>query len=174
MLSTHFSWDQYFITMAYLASMKSKDTRTRVGAVIVGDENSVLSTGYNGLPRGILDRKSRYEDKDYRAQALNHAEENAILNCALHGIATKDTRLYTLWIPCSRCARTIIQAGIKEVIFDANFPGNDEYNLSEEDKISIQISHELLTEADIKLRSYDGPVIEIDGLYKGKSFKLQK
>jgi dCMP deaminase len=168
-----FSWDQYFMTIAYLASMKSKDLRTRVGAVIVGPHNEIRATGYNGLPRGIMDRKSRYEDPDYRLYALNHAEENAILHCAKSGISTNGTKIYTLWMPCAHCTKAIIQAGIKEVIYDVNFPGNHENTLSENDKKSLDISRELLTEAEIHVRGFDEPLIGIEGLYKGQKFSCK-
>jgi deoxycytidylate deaminase len=69
--------------------MKSKDPVTRVGAVIVGSNKEIRSTGFNGLPRGIADTKLRYDDKEFKIMAVNHAEENAILNCALNDVATK-------------------------------------------------------------------------------------
>ncbi len=138
-----YSWDEYFMTLAYLVSMKSKDPSTRVGAVIVGKDNEIISTGYNGLPRNVEDKIDRYVNKDYKYLSSNHAEENAILHCARNGVSSKNCSIYTPWIPCSRCAKSIIQAGISEVIYDENFPGNDVNNQNEVWKQSIEVSNEI-------------------------------
>jgi len=169
-----FSWDQYFMTMAYLVSMKSKDPSTRIGAVIVGQDNEIIATGYNGLPRGIEDLEDRYTDKEYKYLSINHAEENAILQCARLGVASKGCRIYTPWIPCSRCAKSIIQAGIVEVIYDGNFPGNHDANQSEEWRHSVVISHEMLAEANVSVREFHGELIPISGLYQGKRLDIIK
>lgn len=167
-----YTWDEYFMTMAYLVSMKSKDPSTRVGAVIVNIDNQIISTGYNGFPRGVEDLEERYIDKEYKYLAVNHAEENAILQCARNGISALDCRLYVPWIPCSRCAKSIIQSGINEVIYDAHFPGNNQQNQSEEWRQSVIISQELLIEAKINLRIFNGNIIDIKGLYSGKIFDV--
>ncbi|MCE2993603.1 MAG: deoxycytidylate deaminase [Alphaproteobacteria bacterium] len=166
-----FDWDEYFMTMAYLVSMKSKDPSTRVGAVIVGPNKEIISTGYNGLPRGIADRNYRYEDREYKLLAVNHAEENAILHCALNGVSSKDSSLYVTWLPCSRCTKSIIQAGIKEVVYDTNFPGNID-GLEGDWKRSMDIAREMLNEVNIVTRGFSGKLIHIEGLFKGQSFPL--
>lgn len=167
-----YSWDEYFMTLAYLISMKSKDPSTRVGAVIVGKDNEIISTGYNGLPRNVADKLDRYVNKDYKYLSSNHAEENAILHCARNGVSSKDCSIYTPWIPCSRCAKSIIQAGIKEVIYDENFPGNDVNKQNEVWKQSIEVSNEILLEANVKIRKFYGKLIKIKGLYQEKEFEL--
>lgn len=164
------SWDRYFMTMAYLVSMKSKDPSTRVGAVIVGPDHEIIATGYNGLPRGIADHEHRYLDKEYKYMAINHAEENAILHCARVGVSAKGCQLYIPWIPCSRCTKTIIQSGISEVIYDVNFPGNEVVEQLAEWKRSIEISRELLIEAKVQIREFNEPLLSIEGLYQGKKF----
>ncbi len=166
-----YPWDEYFMTMAYLVSMKSKDPSTRVGAVIVGPDKEIRSTGYNGLPRAIIDYDYRYQDREYKLLAVNHAEENAILHCARIGTSTRYCTIYTPWIPCSRCAKSIIQAGITEVIYDANFPGNHQEN-QEDWKRSIDISRELLTEAGVKIKAFNGKIIKIEGLYKSEPYNF--
>ena len=168
----NYSWDEYFMTLAYLVSMKSKDPSTKVGAVIVGEDKEVRATGYNGLPRGVDDKLDRYEDKNYKYLSSNHAEENAILHCARIGIATKNCSIYTPWIPCSRCAKSIIQAGIKEVIYDVNFPGNVKNHQYEIWQESIKTSKELLLEANIKIKGHIGELINIKGLYQNKEFDV--
>ncbi|MFQ3307285.1 MAG: dCMP deaminase [Candidatus Midichloriaceae bacterium] len=167
MLKTY-SWDEYFMTMAYLVSMKSKDPSTRVGAVIVGEDNEIRSTGFNGFPRGVEDKLNRYLDKEYKYLSSNHAEENAILHCARVGVSIKNCSIYTPWIPCSRCAKSIIQVGIKEVIYDSSFPGNIEENQAKVWKDSIEISKEILLESGVSMREYKGKIIKIKGLYKGE------
>lgn len=171
MLHSSYDWDQYFMTMAYLVSMKSKDPSTRVGAVIIGPDKEIRSTGYNGLPRGVDDRKYRYEDREYKLLAVNHAEENAILHCAMNGVSTKGCTLYSQWMPCSRCTKSIIQSGIKEVIYHEKFPGNNMHNTGDWLK-SLEISKEMLTESGVMLRGFDGPLIKIEGLFKEKKFPL--
>lgn len=166
-----FTWDQYFMTLAYLVSMKSKDPSTRVGAVIVGPDHEIRATGYNGLPRGIADRNYRYEDREYKLLAVNHAEENAILHCALNGVSAKGCTLYTPWLPCSRCTKTIIQSGISEIVYDENFPGNREGEGRDWQR-SLEISREMLEESGIVVRAFNDKAIRIVGLYGGEKFEL--
>lgn len=167
----NYTWDEYFMTLAYLVSMKSKDPSTRVGAVIVGSDNEIRATGYNGFPRGVEDRPSRYEDKEYKYIAINHAEENAILHCARIGVSSKGCRMYTPWIPCCACTKSILQAGIVEVVYDANFPGNQLINQGSWE-YSIQISKELMKEAGVSIRGFAGKILQIEAIYKGESHSL--
>ena len=171
MLHSNYSWDEYFMTMAYLVSMKSKDPSTRVGAVIVGPDKEIRATGYNGLPRGIEDREYRYTEKDYKYLASNHAEENAILHCARIGVSASGCTIYTPWIPCARCTKALIQSGITEVVYDTNFPGNhvEQQGVWEQ---SVEIARELLKEADVLVREFSGKIIQIEGLYAEKKFPV--
>jgi dCMP deaminase len=162
-----FTWDQYFMTMAYLVSMKSKDPSTRVGAVIVGPDNEIRATGYNGLPRGFSDRNYRYEDREYKLYAINHAEENAILNCMMNGVSTKECTLYCPWISCSYCTKMIVQSGIKETVFDVNFPGNHIEYSGEWEK-SMEIAKEILNETGVVVRGFNDKLIKIEGMFEGK------
>ena len=171
-MDQYYSWDRYFMTIAYLVGMKSKDPSTRVGAVIVTSDNEIISTGYNGLPRNVHDKSVRYTNKDYKYLSLNHAEENAILHCAKNGISVKGSSMFTPWIPCARCTKSIIQVGITQIIYDTSFPGNDIKNQDNNWAQSINISVELLAEANIGIRKFTGKLISITGLYKGKEFYL--
>ncbi len=170
MQENSYNWDQYFITMAYLVSMKSKDPSTRVGAVIVGPDKEIRSTGFNGFPRGVKDFKDRYLDKDYKYHACNHAEENAVLHCARIGVSTAGCTLYVPWFPCSYCTKAIIQSGISAVVFHEDFPGN---NNSERWGKSIEISKVLMQEAGIVIRKFSGKIIEITGMYNNQIFSLK-
>lgn len=157
------------MSMAYMVSMKSKDPSTRVGAVVIGIDNEIRATGYNGLPRKVSDKSDRYSNKEYKYMASNHAEENAIIQCARVGVSTKGCAMYTLWVPCARCSKMIIQAGFSKVVFDQNFPGNDVKNQSNWEE-SIKISYEMLRESDIEIYSFSGDIIKIEGLYKSEPF----
>ena len=166
-----FNWDEYFMTMAYLVAMKSRDPSTKVGAVIVGPDYEVRATGYNGLPRGVKETPERYFNREYKYMAVNHAEENAILHCARIGVSTKSCKLYTPWIPCSRCTKSILQAGIIEVIYDDNFPGNH-LERQRDWAESIKISKELMLEAGVVLRSFLGKLVKIEILYHEKFYPV--
>lgn len=114
------SWDTYFIEMADLAAQKSKDPSMKVGAVIVGEGNEVLSTGFNGFPIGVDDEKSARYTRPMKYEFTEHAERNAIFLAARHGTQLQGATLYFNWHPqealCPKCARAIIQAGIVEVV----------------------------------------------------------
>ncbi|MFV9875073.1 MAG: cytidine/deoxycytidylate deaminase family protein [Rickettsiales endosymbiont of Dermacentor nuttalli] len=168
-MQTIYNWDSYFMTMAYLIATKSKDPSSKVGAIIVGPDHEVRSTGYNGLPRGLKDTEERYS-KPLKYNLINHAEENAILNCSRVGISTKGCSLYVPWIPCSLCTKSIIQAGIVEVIYHEQWPGN--FCKESDWAKSIELSNRMFEEAEIVLRSYNGNIIPITGTYQGKTFTL--
>lgn len=108
-------WDDYFCSMLPLVASKSKDNSVKIGAIIVGPDHEIRSTGYNGFPRGIIDKPARFERPE-KYVWTEHAERNAIYNAARIGVSLKDCTLYLNWWPCPDCARGIIQVGIKEVI----------------------------------------------------------
>ena len=112
------NWDELFIRQADLIAQKSKDPSTKVGCVIVGEGNVVLSMGFNGFARNIEESRSDRWVRPEKYIWVEHAERNAVYNAARHGIKLEGSRLYVncdLSI-CADCARAIIQAGIKEVI----------------------------------------------------------
>jgi dCMP deaminase len=111
-------WDEYFIGFARHAATKSKDRSSKVGAVIVKNKR-VISTGYNGFPCGVDDDVPERHERPLKYSWTIHAEENSIALAAKYGIACEDATIYvTPFHPCSRCAGTIVQSGIKEVIID--------------------------------------------------------
>ena len=113
----YISWDEYFMGVALLAAQRSKDPNTQVGACIVDDQNRILSTGYNGFPYGCSDDVFPWdrEGKDTKYPYVVHAELNAILNT--RGKSLAGSRIYVALFPCNECAKAIIQAGIKEVVY---------------------------------------------------------
>ena len=110
-------WDLRFIGLAQHISTWSKDPSTKVGCVVVGADREIRSTGFNGFPRGINDDEERLTDRDKKYPLICHAEENAIMHAARIGVSLKDSTAYVTWPPCSRCARSLIQAGIREIVY---------------------------------------------------------
>ncbi|MCS7364207.1 MAG: cytidine/deoxycytidylate deaminase family protein [archaeon GB-1867-035] len=142
------SWDEYFMRIAHLVKKRSTCLRRQVGAVLVKNRH-ILSTGYNGAPKGL----PHCAEVGCLRQQLNipsgqrheicrgvHAEQNAIIQAAVFGVSTRGASLYVTDFPCSICAKMIINAEIKEVIYDAEY----------EDPIS----RELLEQAGVKIRKY--------------------
>lgn len=113
----YISWDEYFMGVAMLAAKRSKDPNTQVGACIVSPDNIILSTGYNGFPKGCSDDEFPWarEGQETKYPFVVHAELNAILNC--NGKSLKDAKIYVALFPCNECAKAIIQSGIREVIY---------------------------------------------------------
>ena len=126
-------WDEYFMRIAKVASLRSNCVKRKVAAIIVRDKR-VISTGYNGTPRGT---KNCYEGGCPRCNSLaesgtrldeclcSHGEENAITQAAYHGVSVKDGTLYTTFAPCLMCTKMIINAGIVEVVYNQDYPLND-------------------------------------------------
>jgi dCMP deaminase len=110
------NWTKRFLNLALEISTWSKDPSTKVGCVIVGSDNEILSVGFNGVPKKVFDLPDRY-DRPAKYSWVSHAEENAIAQAAKKGIALEKSTLYCTHQPCSKCARTIIQSGINRVVF---------------------------------------------------------
>lgn len=115
------SWDECFMRMAHLIAERSKDPSTQAGAVIVDQKNVVIGLGYNGFPRGISndalpwDKEGEYENTKYAY--VCHAEENAIYNANSSTIGAK---IYCTLFPCNECVKTIIQNGVKEIVYESD------------------------------------------------------
>ena len=118
----YISWDEYFMAVAKLAGMRSKDPNTQVGACIVSPDNKILSMGYNGFPRGCSDDEFPWaregETLETKYVYTVHSELNAILN--YRGGSLEGAKLYVSLFPCNECAKAIIQSGIKTIIYDCD------------------------------------------------------
>ena len=116
----YISWDEYFMGVAILASKRSKDPNTQVGACIVNESNIIISTGYNGFPYGCSDDIYTWDrtGKDTKYKYVVHAELNAILNA--RGRNLTNSKIYVDLFPCNECAKAIIQAGIKTIVYDCD------------------------------------------------------
>ena len=118
----YISWDEYFMGIAALSALRSKDPNSQVGACIVSKDNKILSMGYNGFPLGCSDEEFPWAREgnqiDTKYPYVVHSELNAILN--YRGGSLQGTKLYVTLFPCNECAKAIIQAGIKTVIYDSD------------------------------------------------------
>lgn len=144
----YISWDEYFMGVAILSGMRSKDPNSQVGCCIVSQENKILSMGYNGFPKGCSDDEFPWdregEPLDTKYIYVAHSELNAILNYS--GGSLAGSKLYVSLFPCNECAKAIIQCGIKEVIYDS-----DKYA----DTPSTKASKRMMEAAGVKYRQYE-------------------
>lgn len=144
----YISWDEYFMGVAILSGMRSKDPNTQVGACIVSPDNKILSMGYNGFPMGCSDEKFPWarEGEPLKMKYLYtvHSELNAILN--YRGGSLEGSKLYVSLFPCNECAKAIIQSGIKTIVYDC-----DKY--AETD--SVIASKKMLDSAGVKYYKYE-------------------
>jgi dCMP deaminase len=133
-------WDRRFMSLAMHIASWSKDPSTKVGCVIVGPDNEVRSTGYNGFPRGArTDIAERFE-RPLKYRWTEHAERNAIYNAARVGISVLGCRMYLPWFPCMDCARAIVQAGIGTLV--AYPPDLTHSKWGEDFQLAIQLFEE--------------------------------
>jgi len=146
-------WDTYFMSIAHLVSTRSTCLRRQVGTVMVRDKQ-ILTTGYNGVPRGITHctpencLRSVKDIPSGQQQELCrglHAEQNAIIQAALHGVSTKDATLYCTHKPCILCAKMLINAGVVRIVYQDFYPD--------------PLADEMLEEAGIEMCIWEGRVI---------------
>ena len=155
----YISWDEYFMGVALLASRRSKDPNTQVGACIVDESNVILTTGYNGFPVGCSDDEFPWdrEGENTKYPYVVHAELNAILNAS--GKSLKGARIYVDLFPCNECAKAIIQSGIKEVVYLS-----DKYA----DTPGVRASKLMLSTAGVKLTQFRPHIQELVLDYREK------
>ncbi|HQN74540.1 MAG TPA: dCMP deaminase family protein [Bacillota bacterium] len=150
----YIGWDEYFMGVAHLSAMRSKDDSSQVGACIVNEKNRIVGIGYNGFPIGCSDDELPWEKSDNYLESkyayVVHAEPNAILNSS---VDLAGSRIYVTLYPCNECAKLIIQSGIKEVIYlEHKYP---------EDPIFIA-SKKLFDMAKIKVRKLENYKLRIE------------
>jgi len=150
-------WDEYFMGIALLSAQRSKDPSTQVGACIVDENNKIVGIGYNGFPRGCPDDKLPWarkaaDVKDTKYPYVVHAEVNAILNST---VKLGNAKMYAALFPCNECAKMVIQAGIKEIVYLSDkYSGTD----------SVMAAKKMLQMAGVKIRKMQPAVkrLEID------------
>ena len=140
-------WDTRFLGLAKHISGWSKDPSTKVGCVVVGEDREVRSTGFNGFPRGIEDTAERLNNREMKYPMICHAEENAIMHAARIGISLKGCTAYVTWPPCSRCARSLIQAGVLEVVYP------DDSEIPDRWQEDFEIATSMFNESGVSYRS---------------------
>jgi dCMP deaminase len=141
------NWDARFLALARHIAAWSKDPSTQVGCVVVGPDREIRSTGFNGFPRGIEDTAERLNDRERKYPLACHAEENAIMHAARIGVALKGCIAYVTWPPCTRCARSLIQAGVGEIAYPAGL------EIPERWRDDFTISSTMLDEAGVLVRT---------------------
>jgi len=116
MFELNMKWHKRFMEVAMLISTWSKDRSTKTGAVVIGEDREIRSTGYNGFVRGVDDDVNERHERPTKYDFFEHAERNAIYNACLCGVSLKGCILYATHPPCVNCARAIIQSGIKTIV----------------------------------------------------------
>jgi dCMP deaminase len=145
------NWDEYFINIAEQVKLKSKDNNTKIGVVLVGENNEIVSTGYNSFPRGINDDVVERQEKPEKYFWFEHAERNCIYNAARIGVSTLGTTMYmTCGISCADCARAIISAGVKKIVLRSGKGA-----MSPKWQESAERSNQMFKEAGIIVEFFD-------------------
>ena len=145
-------WVEYFQNLAHQVKLKSKDQNTQIGAVIVGKDREIVSTGYNSFPRGLKDNLPQRQERPEKYYWFEHAERNAIYNAARIGVSTKGCTMYlSCGIPCADCARGIINAGIVRIFCERNGSATNLPKWRE----SGERSWQMFEEAGVKIQFYD-------------------
>ena len=141
------NWNEYFMSVAHLSALRSKDPNTQVGACIVNDDNVIVGIGYNGLPKGCSDDEFPWgnvgETLDTKYVFVVHAELNAILNSYS---SLKDCTIYVSLFPCNECAKAIIQSGITKIIYE-----DDKYAATD----AVKASKRMLKAANVEIEQLD-------------------
>ena len=146
----YISWDEYFMGVASLSALRSKDPNTQVGACIVSPNNKILSMGYNGLPVGCSDdefpwNRESEDPYDNKYFYTTHSELNAILN--YRGGSLEGAKIYVTLFPCNECAKVVVQSGIKEVIYLS-----DKYHGTD----ATVVSKKIFDVCGVKYRKFEG------------------
>ena len=153
-ICSQIEWDDYFMNVAILTSLRSKDKNTKVGSVLVDKCNRIIGCGYNGLPSKIdesqfptvNDKNLPYNETKYAY--VIHSEMNALLNCTVYDLS--DSKLYVTLLPCCDCVKVLLQKGIKEIIYLSDKHHDDPHYVA---------SRKLLDAANVKYRLYDGKIL---------------
>lgn len=158
------SWDAYYISMAYMVAMKSKDQGAKLGAVIVTDTNEIISTGFNGFARGLDETIEERLEKPLKLKYTVCAESNAIFAAVRQGKSLFGSTLYVPWCPCNRCTLAIIQSGITTVVTHKDNPHSISWN------DEMELSEQQLVEAGVNRREWSGSII-VPRIFKGDTWQ---
>lgn len=167
------TWDELFMRDVYSISYKSKDPRSKLGAVLVDwDSKNPFSRGYNDFARGVDDFSIRERwERPEKYEWVVHAEDNAVLNCSRLGIKSKGAIMFTQGVPCASCTDSIIQGGIVEIVVHKQWQAYEQMFNWAKWNDSSKKSEKKLREANVKVRVFDG-VLGVVGFLDGKVIKV--
>jgi dCMP deaminase len=166
------SWDELFMREVYAIARKSKDPRSKIGAVLVyWPEKDPFARGYNDFPRRVLDRIPSRWERPEKYSWVCHAEVNSILNCARTGRPTKGSVMFTQGVPCADCTKSVIQAGIIEIVVHKQWQHYEQEFNWEKWNQSSAYSTQMLLEANIPVRVLDQE-LGVDAVLDGKVIKV--
>lgn len=163
-------WNTWFLEGVYWVASKSKDPKTKIGAIIVKDKH-IVSTGYNGLPIGVDDRITARTERPEKYKWFEHGERNAIYAAAKFGISTEGAILYTNALPCADCARGIIQSGIKTVVIHKQFGDLCNSVVRDQWKGHDNATFTMFKESDVTLVEIDTH-LGCKGFFDGKEYEV--
>lgn len=150
-IASSINWNEYFFSLLPAIASKSRDPSTKVGAIIVTTNNEIVSSGFNGFPRGVLDLEERYNVRSTKIEMISHAERNAIYAAARRGIPLDGCRIFVEFWPCNECMKAIIQSGIQQVNLNGNSKLFKDEALFQRWKDSFSYSQIMAKEANIEI-----------------------
>jgi len=163
-------WDELFFRHVYLISSKSKDLRTKIGAVLVKDKR-IISEGYNGICKGVNDNVEERNIKPEKYFFYEHAERNCLYDCASRGISCKGATLFSNGLPCADCGRGVIQSSIVEVVIHHQWKDYERQFCLKKWIESSQKTRIMFNEAGIRIRFFD-KILGIQGFLDGKIINI--
>jgi len=162
-------WQSYYMGVAFLTAMQSRDHSTQVGAVIVGPDREIRSTGFNGPPRGFPDDHPDLLGEK-KNQYMVHAETNAILNACRAGVSVKGCDLYVTLRPCSNCSLMVSNSGIRRVIY--HFGAQGYYLSMIQGQWGWDLTEEIMESGKIKSWSFGGSLpVSMPIRIRGNTFR---
>lgn len=159
------------MTMAYMIAMRSPDPSTKVGAVIVDQNSTVVSMGYNGWTRGTapfgpddprLERPVKYLH-------FEHAERNSVYNACIHGKSPNGCTIYVTMLPCADCARAIIQTGINRVVYHADSPAGEHVQRWDD---SHRAALDMFSEVGVTIEPWSGAIVKPEAMFSGQVYSI--
>jgi len=164
------TWDESFMRHVYLVASKSKDRRTKIGSVLVIN-NTIISSGYNGFPRGVNDDVDERHERPEKYFWAEHSERNAVFDCARRGVSSFGSILYTNGVPCSDCSRAVIQAGVKGIIVHAQWQEIEKSVNWNKWVESANRSNKMFEEAGVSVKIFD-KCLGVKAYLDGKIFEV--
>jgi len=164
------SFDDRIMSMGYIMAEGSKDKKTHIFAIVIGPDNEIRTTGYNSFPRKLNDNLPERQEKPEKKYWFEHGERNSMDNALRFGAVLKGCKMYTNGIPCTDCARGIVQSGILEVIVDEEWNKTNTGDDLEESKRTIQ----MFRETGVKIRYWKGKLIRTKKFRRGEIIELSE